>query len=303
MLTLRRYWLAIILSIALLLILDGTISWLASCHPLSHYAGGSQNSDEKCSVFQGPLISLIIGITSFFETHDKGIVAAFTVILAVSTIGLWISTRNLYKAGEVQIHTSRKIAAIQAKQTEASIKEAIKAANAAEKSATASVAVERARLYVVVDHNFVKCINAAATWSGPIEQDERPLAEDAQPMAQIRFKNYGKTPGIVAEVGTEILYAEQPPDPVWDVKVVNANIIGPDDLTEIFPTVITGQMTMAQAKKVRSGEGHIWISGYVNYDDVFGERQVHRFFQRLVCLGHVRYALQAYDYKHYNKSS
>ncbi len=235
MLTLRRHWLPVVLSIALLLVLDGTISWLWSCHPLSHHNGGNQNRDEECTVFGGPLISLIFGFGNFFETHDKGIVAAFTVILALSTIGLWISTRNLYKGSEIQIRTSRKIAAIQARQTRASIREAVKAANAAEKSADAAVATERARFYAVIEDNFVNCINAAASWGGPREHEERPLPSDSQPLARIRFKNYGKTPGIVTEVGTQILYGEQPPDPVWDVKLVNANIIAAGEFTEKFP--------------------------------------------------------------------
>ena len=111
----KRYWPAIVLSLALVLILDGTISSLVTCHPPPNGPSASQNSNENCTVFNGPLISLIRNIGTFFETHDKGIIAAFTVILAVSTIGLWLATIGLYKSGERQIRTSRQVSAMQAR--------------------------------------------------------------------------------------------------------------------------------------------------------------------------------------------
>jgi hypothetical protein len=93
----KRFWPAIILALALVLIVDGTISSLETCHP-PNSASNSQNSDKDCTVLQGPLVSLIIVIGDFVGDHDKGIVAAFTVILALSTIGLWTASINLYKA-------------------------------------------------------------------------------------------------------------------------------------------------------------------------------------------------------------
>jgi hypothetical protein len=86
------------------------------------------------------------------------------------------------------------------------------------------------------------------------------------------------------------------------MKVVNKNIVGPGDDSEKFGAVF-GQMTMAQAIKVKDGPANIWVYGYVTYDDVFGKRQIHRFFQRLVRVSQFQYVLQSYDYKHYNQSS
>jgi hypothetical protein len=107
----KKYWPAIILSLLLLAILDGTVSSLQTCHPTSADQSGS------CSIFRGPLLSLIISAGDFFDSHDKGIVAAFTVILAISTIGLWLATISLFRSGENQIRSSRQIASIQARQT------------------------------------------------------------------------------------------------------------------------------------------------------------------------------------------
>jgi hypothetical protein len=178
-----------------------------------------------------------------------------------------------------------------------------KSADAAKKSAEAAIATERARFYVVLDHNFLECINRAASWDGPLDQEERTLPMDAQPMAGVTFKNYGKTPGFVADVSTGIVYSETTPTPVFDEKVVMENIIAPGDSTEKFGTLISGLLTMAQAKNVRDGAGTIWVFGTIGYDDVFGVRQRHNFFQRLARVSQFRYVLQAYDYEHYNRST
>jgi hypothetical protein len=97
---LRRFWPAIILALALLLIVDGTISSLETCHPPPNSASSGQNSDKDCTVLQGPLISLIVGIGDFVGDHDKGIVAAFTAVLAIFTARLWWATRALVVGAE-----------------------------------------------------------------------------------------------------------------------------------------------------------------------------------------------------------
>lgn len=37
-------------------------------------------------------------------------IAAFTVVLAISTIGLWVATKRLWEAGEVQIRIASRTA-------------------------------------------------------------------------------------------------------------------------------------------------------------------------------------------------
>ena len=101
---------------------------------------------------------------------------------------------------------------------------------------------------------------------------------DAQPQAGITFKNYGKTPGIVADVSTGIIYSETIPIRVFDEKVVMENIIAPGESTERFGTIINGLLSMVLAKKVRSGEGTIWVFGTIGYEDVFGKPQSNRGF-------------------------
>ena len=37
------------------------------------------------------------------DDNDKAVVAAFTIVLALSTIGLWLATNKLWEAGERQL--------------------------------------------------------------------------------------------------------------------------------------------------------------------------------------------------------
>jgi hypothetical protein len=188
----------------------------------------------------------------------------------------------LYLAGERQLVLAKETSDRQAVEIQNQLDIAREANRAAQKSADAAVAGERARFYVTIEHNFRNCVQAATTWENTPQVDESPGSASNIPMAKICFKNYGKSPGIVIEVGAGIAFSLIPPDPVWDVKVVKNNIIAPNELTESFMVAMTGGITLGDAKKVRNGSGNIWIWGYISYDDVFGERQTHRFFQRYI---------------------
>jgi hypothetical protein len=250
------------------------------------------------------LVTLILYAVYELSSYGVLITALATIAIAYFTLTLKRSTDKLWEAADQQFKLAKETSDRQAFEIQNQIDIAREANRAAQKSADAAVAADRARLYVNITHNFMDCINAASAYENTPTVDENPLAASHLPMAKIRFKNYGKTPAILVEVATGIVYSETVPDPVWDVKVVNENIIGVDQTTEEFSEVISGtQMTLGMAKKVRDGIATIWIFGYASYDDVFGERQTHRFFQRLVRVGHYRYALQAYDHKHYNHST
>jgi hypothetical protein len=221
--------------------------------------------------------------------------AAATVAIAVFTYTLYAATNGLVRAAEIQSNDMKRSIAV-----------GEIAANAAKATAESAVATERARLYVVIEHNFLNCINSAAAYINTPTVDGNPLVASNLPVAKFNFRNYGKTPGILIEVGSGIEYSETVPIPVYAVKVVRDNIVAYEQSTEDFTEVVSGiQMTMGEAKKVRSGEGHIWIFGYAIYDDIFGERHTHRFFQRLVSVDvdRCRFVLQSYDHKHYNRST
>lgn len=282
--------------------LVATLFWIAILGWATSYA---PSNPEKEACFQAAAKSgrSQEDCKSFWEKTTSDPVATFTLVLAFSTVGLWVATIGLYVAGEKQFKLAKETADRQAGEIEAQIKIARDNAEAAQKAADAAVATERARFYVVIEDNFLECINRAAAWDGPIDQEARTLPMDAQPMAGITFKNYGKTPGLVADVSTGIVYSETIPTPIFDEKVVMENIIAPGDSTEKFGTLISGLLSMAEAKNVREGKGTIWVFGTIGYDDVFGKRQRHNFFQRLARVSQFRYVLQAYDHEHYNRSS
>lgn len=62
---------------------------------------------KNCGIDQGPLARGFIGFANGLEAHGEAVIAAFTIILAISTIGLWSSTHALFKAGERQIELAR----------------------------------------------------------------------------------------------------------------------------------------------------------------------------------------------------
>jgi hypothetical protein len=117
----------------------------------------------------------------FVHNNGEAVTAIFTVVLALSTIGLWGATRNLYEAGERQIKTSRQIAAIQARQTRASIREARRSADAATESGdTAKHAFSK------LERPYVFLFGVRALESG-----------DGFPFIKFSVANYGKTPAII----------------------------------------------------------------------------------------------------------
>ena len=87
------------------------------------------------------------------------------------------------------------------------------AAEAAQKAADAAFAAERARFFVVIDKHNLTEIAKLVESSGANENIGIPGGDNI--CITYRFKNYGKTPAIVVEVGTGIAYSEEIPGPVW----------------------------------------------------------------------------------------
>jgi len=83
---------------------------------------------------------------SFWERSTSDPVAFFTLVLAISTIGLWSATVFLYRAGEKQSGHARRSAAIQSRDMQASIKVAQQSADVAKQALfaqRAELAVDR----------------------------------------------------------------------------------------------------------------------------------------------------------------
>src|SRR6266566_4417332 len=106
---------------------------------------------------------------TIWEKTTSDPVAFFTFVLAVSTIGLWVATVFLYRAGEKQIGVARD------------------AADSAKQSAEAAIAVESARLLCFpLSHNYW---DAVGQWANrwPNSPGMGPLRNTVE--AHFVFKN------------------------------------------------------------------------------------------------------------------
>jgi hypothetical protein len=102
----REFWFGILC----FLLFAQFISWLYAGpdSPLcliepEHYEQISDDNDQNyCpTFFAGSLLLVERGFEWIKrDDNDKAVVGAFTVVLAISTIGLWLATIGLYQAGE-----------------------------------------------------------------------------------------------------------------------------------------------------------------------------------------------------------
>lgn len=226
----------------------------------------------------------------------------FTGVLAFATISLSIATIGLYISGESQLSLAREDSQRQAIEIQDQIDIARISARAADDSAKAAVAAERARFYIVIKkHNLNDILKAIGRYPN---SPTMPLAPHS-PSIEYAFKNYGKTPGIISEVSHGLEVHPGPPDPVYIVSdhLFIENMIAAGDETEpqkfdapiLFHTVADGLPIITDQK-------HFWFYGRFDYEDVFGNPQVHRWLMRYVRMG-TGWGFQPYDHKHYSKSS
>jgi hypothetical protein len=151
---------------------------------------------------------------SFWEKTTSDPIALFTLILAFSTVGLWVATISLYRAGERQLKLAKETSDRQAIEIQDQIDITKISARAADESAKAAVATERARFYIVIQgHNIDLLLQTLGRYPN---SPTMPLS--FEPTIQYAFKNYGKTPGIIREVSHGLQVHSGPPDPVYTVS-------------------------------------------------------------------------------------
>jgi hypothetical protein len=201
-----------------------------------------------------------------WTTHDPvafftSVLAVFTGILGVSTIGLWVQTR--------------------------------KAADAAQAAADYIPNVERARLYILVAGSIDPEIKRAAGYDHPNSGD---MNLGAMSIAY-KFKNFGKTPAFIREIGHRIVLAENNPqvvDYISQVPITVAHVLGEGDETDgikaDFPP-----MKVRDAVAIRDAAQTIWLKGYVVFDDAFGKRWEQRFIWHYSALTEGRFRVYGYQ--------
>jgi type II secretory pathway pseudopilin PulG len=184
------------------------------------------------------LIDNVIWFSHLFERHSGAVIAAFTIVLALSTIGLWRATRDLYKAAEQQISVARD------------------AADAAKDAAEHVRTVERA---------YVKLSHKTGLTSEPTGLF----------FVKMQAKNTGRTPATVTDMRVKPVLLSNAdnlsPEPNYERKgsdthkaflVANGSAYFGDNFS----------ITPSQLAQVNDGTLKLYLIGYVDYIDAFGER-------------------------------
>jgi hypothetical protein len=181
-----RQW--VLIAVCYLLFLEG-LSWVTSAgpgpcvvYPEQHSGAGQNDNQKSCATFFDGSLILLGRLNHFIERHDKSIVATFTVVLAISTIGLWLATKRLWEAGERQIKTTRSVAAVQARHTQRQLKHAEETAE------------RQLRAYIGIEEGHVVLLDAVP--SEEVGKIGKILLRTPKPtmQVQLRFRNSGQTP-------------------------------------------------------------------------------------------------------------
>jgi hypothetical protein len=217
----------------------------------------------------------------FVHDYKEEVVAISTVFIAIFTIILGVFTVNL--AGATQT-----------------------TAVAAKETADSLIAAERARFYIIVDnHNLQRIVKIVEDF-GASENSGLPGGENF--LIAYRFKNYGKTPGIIRELIIDSMMAPTPTDPPTlpiSTKDFPEYMIGGGDSTKAVNYSPTIHPSISQAKSIGRNASRLWFFGRLYYDDVFGKHQVHRFYFRSNSPigGGDTVILEPFEYKDYNQST
>jgi hypothetical protein len=260
---------------------------LSLCLIQPEHSEQAANHDDKkyCPAFHTGAALVFERVDSFLEHHDKSVVGGFTIVLAISTIGLWLATNKLWVAGERQFfhiqseaeatdfhrttqfeQISRQIAALQqsAEAAEDNARETQRLVWTAE-----STAIRQLRAYIVADVVGVKF----------------QLSENGRvwPDVQVTIKNTGQTPAHEVKVISNVALLEHPIKLPFDFTLGNVPdpsvaVLGAGEFSEspIGPEEPFDGNEMMAARDRESGR-RIYAWGTITYRDVFGGRQYTNF--------------------------
>lgn len=243
-----RRWIAVGLWIvATLAIIDTGISLALTCHEQGYQPGSGQNSVADCSVFQGPIFRFLIWFANAFDEHGEAVIAAFTIVLAISTIGLWRSTRKLWEAGEKQI----AIAAFAANSSEQSARAAHRAAAIMDQTAERQL-----RAYVLTSECKISAIEGIAE-------------------ALVIAQNYGQTPAHELKSWMGIRLRKLPvTDDLFDTDAVPVSKAS-HGAGAPFTMNCKAKRALTQEELAGIGDGSwgYFVVGVITYKDIFGKTQ------------------------------
>ena len=203
----REFLFLLLIAVAVLELLSWeTASWPSSCViQMTHEEQAARHYNEKdCPTFFSGSLILLGRADHVIESHDKSIVAGFTIILALSTIGLWLATfalqkttKSLFEAGEKQIAVAKQ------------------AADAAMLSARAAVGVQLPIIRASI-HDFV-VNDTGESRGGAIVGDPASYGMQYAFPYDFVFRNIGKSTAYPSQYGLGwSLSHKLPEEPIYD---------------------------------------------------------------------------------------
>jgi hypothetical protein len=199
---------------------------------------------------------------SLWERTTSDPVALFTLVLAISTGGLWLATIGLYRAGERQIEFSRQASAAQSRDMQASIAEAKKSADAA------MLAIGSDRAWMLLDEPMIMPVEGASidgVW------------HDSAFMFAAWWKNMGRSPATNAEIASDHclipINSNEPPPfaPRWYSEPGVGSTVGPNTRVRSLPRAIGAQ----ERRLIENGSMAIILFAEIRYRDIFNPGTLH----------------------------
>ncbi|MEO9166777.1 MAG: hypothetical protein ABI230_00085 [Aestuariivirga sp.] len=233
----------------------------------------------------------------------------FTLVLAISTVGLWWQTRKLALGAEQQ-----------SKDMRASIDEAARAAVAMESVAESmkinadkiveSVGISQsiANQQKLVSEMQLRAYISVIIGSAFYQDEKLKTIFEAKPL----MVNSGHTPAhkVVAMIKAAILPSLLPNNYVFEdipeLDGVKENMIPPQQ-NRIMSAFLEKEVPTEDVDRIMRGDGHsLYAWGYITYEDAFGARRRTDFCQRLTFLRKLDesgYEIMGYYIPGYNKAT
>jgi hypothetical protein len=180
---------------------------------------------------------------------DVNVIDIATLILAGSTVGLWIATRKLWQSSERHAgHTESMIGITRG--------------------------IERAYLYPIIDvannseiANYI--LRCAVFYLGDESKDDIPA--DILIHINFRLKNYGKTPGTIYRVYAETGFWPRSTGAQAGISI-DKSILGYGEETGKLCALMWGGLSQNQVGQIRDYTGYFALSGQFIFDDIWGKK-------------------------------
>jgi hypothetical protein len=250
-LTMRRA-LGVLLFLFVIVAAIGSGSWLTpTCEGVSteNSPNKIKNAIEACPSLDAVIFfkgtNAILSINDFIHIHRDDLNAYSTIVIAVFTAILGAFTIRLARSTRV-------------------------AAEAAQKSAEALPAIERAYIFVTGELEYWDPINTS---------DERTVYS-SRIGVKFHLENHGKTPAIIGSIEAHLRVWSIDPDNTQhfpSIFLPNEIIIRSGDTWTPPNSPLNFQVDELTADAIANQTATIWFYGSIIYQDVFGNDRVTRF--------------------------